>query len=54
MEASRQKAKRVNILDHKAIMEEAERCNRLDYDDGDNEESNKEELECKVESDGYE
>ncbi len=44
----------MNILDHKAIMEEAERRNCLDYDDGDEEESDKEESESKVESDGYE
>jgi hypothetical protein len=54
VEASRQKEKRVNILDQEAIMDEAERRDRLDYDDGDEKESNKEESESKVESDGYE
>jgi hypothetical protein len=54
VEASQQKAKRVNILDHEAIMEEAERRNWLDYDNGDEKESCEEESESKVESDGYE
>ncbi len=36
-----QKATRVSLLDHEAIMEEAERCNQLEYDNNDKEESNK-------------
>ncbi len=38
LEATRQKAKRVSLLDHEKIMEEAGRCNWLEYD---NKESNK-------------
>ncbi len=41
MEAKRQKATRVSLLDHEAIMEEAERRNWLEYDDDEEEESNK-------------
>ncbi len=41
VEAKRQKATRVSLLDHKAIMEEAERRDWLEYDDNDKEESNK-------------
>jgi hypothetical protein len=42
VEAKRQKATRVSLLDHKAIMKEAERNNWLEYDKDDKEESNKE------------
>ncbi len=41
VEAKRQKATRVSLLDHEAIMEEAERRVWLEYDDNDKEESNK-------------
>jgi hypothetical protein len=40
VEAKRQKAIRVSLLDHKAIMEEAERHDWLEYDNNDKEESN--------------
>ncbi len=52
VEAKQQKATRVSLLDHKAIMGEAERHNRLEYDDDEEEESNEEKLESKVESKG--
>ena len=50
-EATLQKAKRVSILDHEAIMEEAERRDWLEYDDDDDEESDDNKSEHKVESD---
>jgi hypothetical protein len=40
VEAKWQKATRVSLLDHEAIMEEAERQDRLEYDDNEEEESN--------------
>jgi hypothetical protein len=40
VEAKRQKATRVSFLDHEAIMEEAERRDRLEYDNDEEEESN--------------
>ena len=52
VEASRQKAKRVNILDHEAIMEEVERRNQLEYDNDEEEESDEDYSESKVESNG--
>ncbi len=52
VEAKWQKATRVSLLNHKAIMEEAERRNLLEYDDDEEEESNKDESESKVESNG--
>ena len=55
VEASRQMASRVNILDHEEIMDEAERRDRLDYDiSEDEDESDEGESESEVESDGYE
>ncbi len=39
VEAKWQKATRVSLLDHKAIMEEAERHDRLEYDNDEEEES---------------
>ncbi len=50
-EATLQKAKRVSILDHEAIMEEAERRDWLEYDDDDDEESDDNKSEHKVERD---
>jgi hypothetical protein len=41
VEATRQKATRVSLLNHKGIMEEAERRNHLEYDDNDRKGSNK-------------
>ncbi len=52
VEAKRQKVTGVSLLDHKAIMEEAERCNWQEYDNDDKEESDKELSESKVESNG--
>ncbi len=49
MEATRQEAHRVTMLDHEAIMEEAERRDRLKYDE--EEESKDELLESELESD---
>ena len=51
VEALWQKAKRVNILDHEDIMEEAARRDRLEYDDSDEEEESASESER--ESEGY-
>ncbi len=45
MEAKRQKATRMSLLDHEAIMEEAERRKWLEYDGNDEEESNKDKSE---------
>ena len=39
MEATRQQAHRVTVFDHEAIMEEAERRDRLEYEDDDEAES---------------
>ncbi len=41
VEAKRQKATRVSLLYHEVIMEEAEWRDRLEYDDDEEEESNK-------------
>jgi hypothetical protein len=48
MEAMRQKAVRVSLLDHEAIMEEAERRDQLEYDNKG--ESKDDELESKLEN----
>jgi hypothetical protein len=40
VEAKRQKATRVSLLNHKAIMEEVERGNWLEYDDNEEDKSN--------------
>ncbi len=42
----------MSLLDHEAIIEEAERSNRLEYDNNDKEESDKDYLESKVDSNG--
>ena len=52
--ATRQKAKRVSILDHEDIMEEAEKPNWLEYDKDNKEKSNEDESESEVESDSDE
>jgi hypothetical protein len=55
MEATRQKAVKVNILDHEDIMEEAKKLNRLEYNDrNEEEESEDESSESEVESDANE
>ena len=55
MEATRQKAVKVNILDHEDIMEEAKKLNRLEYNDrNEEEESEDESPESEVESDANE
>jgi hypothetical protein len=41
VEAKRHKVTRVSLLDHEAIMEEAERRDWLEYDDNEEEERNK-------------
>ena len=50
METTRQKAKRVSILDHKEIMEKAEKRGWLVYDNDNAEESNEDKSESEVES----
>ena len=45
MEATRQRALKVTSLDHDAIMEEASRRNRLEYDDDEDDEDNESEEE---------
>ncbi len=53
MEATRQKALKVTHLDHDAIMEEASRCNQLEYNDDKDDESREEESDDELaESDG--
>ncbi len=53
MEATWQKAVKVNILEHEDIMEEAERRDWLEYDDNnEEEESEDKESESEEESDG--
>ncbi len=52
MEAKQQKAARVSLLDHEAIMEEVERRNQLEYDNDEEEESDEDYSESKVESNG--
>ncbi len=53
MEATRQKALKVTHLDHDAIMEEASRRDRLEYDDDEDDKSEEEESDDKLaESDG--
>ncbi len=49
IEATRQEAHRVTMLDHEAIMEEAERSDRLKYDE--ETKSEEELLESELESD---
>jgi hypothetical protein len=48
MEATRQKAIKVTHLDHDAIMEEASRRDRLEYDDDEDNESKEEESDGKL------
>jgi hypothetical protein len=50
MEATRQRALKVTSLDHDAIMEEASRRDRLEYDDDEDDEDNESEEESKEES----
>ncbi len=45
MEATRQKAVRVSLHDHKNIMEEAGRCDWLEYDDKEESEDDESESE---------
>ena len=53
MEATWQKALKVTHLDHDAIMEEASRRDRLEYDDDEDDESEEEESDDELaESDG--
>ena len=53
-EATQQKAKKVCILDHKEIMEEAEKCDWLEYDDdNDKEKSDEDESGSEVGSDSW-
>jgi hypothetical protein len=53
MDATQQKALKVTHLDHDAIMEEASRRDRLEYDDDEDDESEEEESDDKLaESDG--
>ncbi len=55
MEATWQKAVKVNILNHEDIMKETERYDRLEYNDsGVEEESEDKASESGVESNGYE
>jgi hypothetical protein len=55
IEAMRQKAVKVNILDHEDIMEEAEKRDCLEYNDSDEEEESEDKAsESEVESDAYE
>jgi hypothetical protein len=51
MEATRQGALKLRSLDHDAIMEEANRRNRLEYDDDEDDEDNESEEESNEESD---
>jgi hypothetical protein len=54
MEATWQKAVMVNILNHEVIMEEAEKRNRLEYNNSNEEEESKDKAsESELESDGY-
>ena len=50
MEATRQRALKVTSLDHDAIMEEASRRDRLEYDDDEDDEDNESEEESEEES----
>jgi hypothetical protein len=50
MEATQQRALKVTSLDHDAIMEEASRRNRLEYDDDEDDEDNESEEESDKES----